>query len=345
MQNMFTEGQKKQFSDNIARALQQQGSILQKIVRNESMDYEVKYFDEVDKMTTDERQRNDSSGYQIGELTKAQMGNLIPKIKRRQLTAYIGRTRAVIDQGDNLNVLLDPSSMRVKSAAWAMGREYDRRIIKALGGTMKTGVDGSGSAPFNGNQVFNAQGKLNLNTLLKVRAQLRKHCFDKNEKLYLIVTEQQISDMLELTQATSSDYHNIKNLMSGDVSTFAGFNIITTEMLPVSIDGKSKTKAVRDCFAFTESSMIFGKVKNSLISRIETLPLHDMASLIYVSESFGAMRLHDKGVVCIKVDEAQSDDHQYSEIAITATTDNGFSKALVKPAMELTEADLKLKDN
>lgn len=341
---MFNEGQKKQFADNIARVLQQQGSILQKIVRNESMDYEVKYFDEVDKMTTDQRTRSDSDGYTIAELATAGMGALVPKITRRQLTAYIGRTRAIIDQGDNLNVLLDPSSMRIKSAAWAIGREYDKRIIKALGGTTKTGVAGAGSADFLKGQVIDAKGALTLAVILKVRAQLRKHCFDKNEKLYLVVTEQQISDLLTLTEVTSTDYQNIKNLMSGNVSTLAGFTIVTTEMLPITLDGKSSAKAIRDCFAFTESSIIFGKVKNSLISRIETLPLHDMASLIYVSESFGAMRLHDKGVVCIKVEETPIDDHAHNEIVVKATTDKGLATSITKPALEVTANELKEAD-
>ena len=210
----FNEGKKKQFTDNIKHVLQQEGSLLTKLVQNESMEYETKFFDEVQQMVADDRSFANAggnaadaartNGYLIEEMNEAAIRNAVPTVKRRQLTAHVCRARTVIDRGDNLDVLLDPTSMRVKSAAWAIGRKYDERIIRALTSTARTGVDGGGQAPFlstaqvihpgatfdvtdnntkkilkleAGANSFAEKGRLTLQKLLDARTKLKKQLF------------------------------------------------------------------------------------------------------------------------------------------------------------------------
>lgn len=403
----FNEGKKKQFTDNIKHVLQQEGSLLTKLVQNESMEYETKFFDEVQQMVADDRSfANEAgngadaartNGYLIEEMNEAAIRNAVPTVKRRQLTAHVCRARTVIDRGDNLDVLLDPTSMRVKSAAWAIGRKYDERIIRALTATARTGVDGGGQAPFlstaqvihpgatfdvtdnNTKKIlklddaannFGARGRLTLQKLLDARTKLKKQLFNHQEKLYFVCTEEQINDLLNDENLVSSDYNNVKALVRGEVNDFAGFNFVVSEMLPVTvpyyrIDGNFDAdvaaliagggQVIRDCFAFSESAMIFGKVKNAFMSNISELPLYDYASFIYVSDSVGAVRMNDRLVVCVKCLEKFNPDHtgivlrkQLHSTAATAASDlfdggdgAGTDKAvgpLSKPVLEATYA-------
>ena len=381
----FTEANKKQFTDNIQHVLQKEGASLTRLVQNEAMDYETKFFDEVQELDAEDRAR-DAHGYTPTLTDQDTVRGLVPATKRRQLSAYICRTRCVIDQGDNLNVLLDPTSMRVKAAAWAMGRHYDQRIIKALGGTAKTGVDGANNAPLppdtqvigcgaefdvtganNGRankailklsadaNTLEKQGKLTLKKLLDARTRLKKNLFSHQEKMYFVCGEEQINDLLNDENLTSIDQNNVRALVKGEVNNFAGFEFITTEMLPVllpyfRVDGnfaadslaivQAGGKVIRDCYAFTESAMIFGKVKNAFMSKINELPLYDYAQLIYVSDSVGSVRMNDRLVVCVKCLEDYTRDHKLIKLqkmsnntAATAVTDlfTGADNVIAKP--------------
>lgn len=142
-------------------------------------------------------------------------------------------------------------------------------------------------------------GGLTVDKLILARQLLNKGTFNAGKKMYLVVSEQQIADLLHNYQVVSSDYSNVKSLVDGTVESFMGFQIIKSEWLG-GLKATNGDHAIRECWAFTEDSMRFATVKNSKVTYLDKLERHHYAPSIYHSESFGAARAGEGGIVCIK---------------------------------------------
>ena len=343
----LTAGFRQQFKDNVARVLQQEGSVLQKLIRNETLDHQVVFFDTIQSSEAFIRGRRAADSldyaldnpmvYNANPTTLAHFRS--PKLTRRQLTAEQVIWHTTFDSGDKLNVLLEPKSFQIKDAAWALGRIYDKQILDAFAKAVvaKGEVPNDAAINFNcstnsipvgcplvvttnviarpdGTQAADAASTtavkphlgLTLAKVLKAREILRKHTYSSREKMYFVCSSKQISDLLNDAKVTSFDYNTVKALAAGEVSSFAGFTFITTELSggvrPANMN-TANAISVRDCFAFTESSIIFGKVKGAFQANIDRLPTHWDATLVKVMDSVGALRMNDKGVVLVKCAE------------------------------------------
>ena len=352
---------REQFNANLRTTLQQEGSILHKLVQNEMMEHEVEHFTTIG--TAEALQRPhvnaagnavafgaDNVGYNIADQIQIRQVSL----QRRQLNAQMIYWNACLDRGDNLNMLIDPKSKYVKLAADAMGRDWDRKIIAAFGRTVpgkkvnaaQDGLDlefpfltasniihlnatlDVGTAANNGDaadevnepatsvimgvapdvQATNrTASKLTLKKLMAARQRLKRAYPSQREKFYFLCTVEQITDLLGDPAITSIDFNTVRALVSGDVNAFMGFTFILTDLLPARIGlaaaalgNLNPLYLFRDCYAFAESAVTFGRVKGAFITRIDELPLNHYAHSIYVSDSVGAVRMEDKGVVCIK---------------------------------------------
>jgi len=354
---------REQFNANLRMSLQQEGSILAKLVQNELMEHEVEHFTAIGTAEALQRPHvnaagnpvafgEDNAGYNIADQVEIRQISLT----RRQLNAQMIYWNACLDRGDNLNMLIDPKSKYVKLAADAMGRDWDRKIIAAFGRTVPgkklnaarngldlefpfltasnivhlTGSPGNatlavGAADGNGELAEpvtsvimggddeNAQNinrmasRLTLKKLMEARQRLKRAYPSSREKLYFLCTVEQITDLLQDPMITSIDYNTVRALVSGDINTFMGFTFILTDLLPARIGladaalgGLNPLYVFRDCYAFAESAITFGRVKGAFITKIDELPLNHYAYSIYVSDSVGAARMEDKGVVCVK---------------------------------------------
>jgi hypothetical protein len=352
---------REQFNANLKMSLQQEGSILHKLVQNELMEHEVEHFTTLG--TAEALQRShvnaggnavafgaDNVGYNIADQVQIRQVSL----ERRQLNAQMIYWNACLDRGDNLNMLIDPKSKYVKLAANAMGRDWDRKIIAAFGRTVpgkkvnaaQNGLDlefpfltasniihlgatlDIGAAAANGDPIDEVNepvtsvimgadpatqsanriaSKLTLKKLMAARQRLKRAYPSQGEKFYFLCTVEQITDLLADTSVTSIDFNTVRALVSGDINAFMGFTFILTDMLPARIGlaagglaNLTPPYVFRDCYAFAESAVTFGRVKGAFITRIDELPLNHYAHSIYVSDSVGAVRMEDKGVVCIK---------------------------------------------
>jgi len=329
----ITEGLKEQFARNIALVAQQEGSKLRKYVNNETQETEVIHFETMGTHEAQPRHRT-TTGYhepnhpdQLEKLDSFQT----PKITRRQAALQAYYWTAAMDRNDKLNLLSDPTSKFPKMAGYAMGRMQDRVIINSFASPVNSGRTGQNIINFdvvnnvvpvgvklidttlalhNNNLVGGNNGQagdrakeavraggLTVEKLLKTHQLLKKHSFGADEKYYLLCSSRQINDLLKDNQVTSFDYNNVKALMSGEVSTFAGFNFIISEMLG---GVKGTTHSVRDCYAFTESSIRFATVTGSIERQIDKLVQYHYAPSLYYSESFGATRANEKHIICIK---------------------------------------------
>ena len=380
----ITDGIRQQISDNISRLLQQEGSLLRKLVRDEQMEHEVEYFDSIDPSEAFTRERRDNDDDNLDYDITNMIGSAgdyafrSPKLNRRQLAARQIFWHTSFDSGDKLNVMLEPKSFQVKDAAWALGRQYDRIILKALAAPVKTGRTGSevkhfeldtqvipvgvgltnGTnsliAPDQADDIIGAAaednvsieekaklGGLTLAKLLKANEILKKNMFGAGDKLYFICSQSQISQLLHDPHITSADYNSVRTLVDGSVNSFAGFEFIVTEMLggikPNIIAPNNFT--VRDCYGFTESSMLFGRVKGAFVSNADRLPQHMDAILVKAMDSVGALRMNDKGVVCVKCLEKYNSAHSGFK---SAADDDGRKSnfvSVVPSSLFLSQAD------
>lgn len=349
---------REQFNANLRTSLQQEGSILAKLIQNELMEHEVEHFTTIGTAEALQRRHVDAAGnavafgadnvgYNIADQVEIRQVSL----ERRQLNAQMIYWNACLDRGDNLNMLIDPKSKYVKLAADAMGRDWDAKIIAAFGRTVpgkrvnaaRNGIDlefpflaASNIVPLSATLAVGAAGgngelaepatsvimggndgdaqnanraisRVTLKKLMATRQRLKRAYPSQREKFYFLCTVEQIMDLLADPLITSIDYNTVRALVSGDINAFMGFTFILTDLLPARIGlaaaglgNLAPLYTFRDCYAFAESAITFGRVKGVFITRIDELPLNHYAHSIYVSDSVGAVRMEDKGVVCIK---------------------------------------------
>ncbi|WP_342257019.1 phage capsid protein [Rickettsia endosymbiont of Aspidapion aeneum] len=331
----ITDGLKEQFARNIGLVIQQEGSKLRKFVTNETQETEVIQFETMHTHEALPRHRTAAGYHEPGDGNENKLEKLTefktPRITRRQATAQAYYWTAAMDRNDKLNLLSDPTSKFPKLAGWAIGRKQDQIIINSFASPVNGGRTGQNIIYFdvannvipvgvklvdttlalhanslagvhNGQQGANAKeamrtGGLTVEKLLKTQQLLKKHSFGADEKYYLVCSSHQIGNLLRDSQVTSYDYNSVKALVSGEINSFVGFNFIITEMLG---GIRGTTNYIRDCYAFTESSIRFGSVTGSVERQIDRLVQYHYAPSLYYSESFGATRTEEGQIVCIK---------------------------------------------
>jgi hypothetical protein len=100
----------------------------------------------------------------------------------------------------------------LRAAAAAIGRAMDDEIIDALGGTAKTGKDGTTSTAFPASQkIAVASSGLTIAKLVNAKKILDQNNVDASIKKYIVVSPEQIEDLLNNTTVTSSDFNTVKN--------------------------------------------------------------------------------------------------------------------------------------
>ncbi|WP_425363409.1 phage capsid protein [Candidatus Tisiphia endosymbiont of Hybos culiciformis] len=337
----ITDGLKEQFAKNISLVIQQEGSKLRKCVTNGTQDTEVISFESMTTHEVESRTRhpidpdNHLHGHYADDGDRDKLEQIefkIPTISRRFLTASAYHWNATMDRNDKLNLLTDPTSHFPKMAGWAMGRQQDRVIISAFASPVRAGRTGSNVINFDvANNVvpvgirvtdvnlsLNAQAAvaanrgiinskragLTVDKLIKAHHILKKRSFGMYDKLYLLCSSNQISDLLRDPQITNYDYNNVRALVSGEVNSFLGFTFITSEMLGGIFDNTGDAVqsryAIRDCYAFNEGAIRFNTVSGSNKKGVEELLQYHYAKVLYYSEAFGASRDNEQAVVVIK---------------------------------------------
>jgi hypothetical protein len=114
----------------------------------------------------------------------------------------------LIDDADKVRMLIDPTSSYARAAAAAIGRAQDDVIIDALGGTAKTGKDGTTSFP-SGQKIAHGSAGLTIAKLVTAKKLLDAQSVDPSIKRYIVVSPEQIEDLLNNTTVTSSDFNTV----------------------------------------------------------------------------------------------------------------------------------------
>jgi len=268
-----------QYRQNVAILCQQRGSVLRDAVRVEDVVGKNAFFEQISSTTA--RQRTTRHG---------DTPLISTPHARRRVTLYDWDWADLIDDLDKVKMLIDPANPYALNAAYAMGRAIDETIIAAARGTAYTGVAGGVSTSLpSANKIAHASGGLTVAKLITARQKLRAGNVDKSIPLYIVVSAEEISDLLGTTQVTSSDYNAIKALVQGEVDTFMGFKFIHTELL-------TETSSIRYCFAWAEDGILLALGKNPQ-GKINERPDKNYSTQVYYSMSIGATRMEEAKVI------------------------------------------------
>ena len=265
-----------QFSSNVALLSQQMGSKLRSAVDVESVTGEKAFFDQ-------------ASRHQDTPLLETPHS-------RRQVALTTYEWADLIDDADKVRMLADPTSSYARAAAAAIGRSQDDVIIAAMGGTAKTGKEGATSTVFaSGQKIAHGSAGLTIAKLVSAKKLLDANDVDPSIKRYIVVSPEQIEDLLNNTTVTNSDFNTVKALSQGDISSYVGFEFITSNRLKD--DGTSRL-----CYAFAQDGMKMA-IGKDVMARVDERSDKSYSTQVYYCATFGATRMEENKIVEIACNE------------------------------------------
>jgi hypothetical protein len=239
---------------------------------------------------------------------------------RRKLLATNYEIGLEIDRFDVLETLINPESEYVQRQVSALMRKKDIEFITGALGPAATGKGGLSSADLGDAQTIDADGAgLTVDKIRQARSLLLKGGVNLDDPLntaYLAVTPQQIEDLLNLTEATSADYMNVKTLVNGTIDSFYGFKIIESNLISFmdsddtlagwdadDIPKAADTGEIRGCFAWVKSGVRSATGMN-IQTEVAKRADRRFNYYAYSAARFGSVRMEEKKVVLIECDEA-----------------------------------------
>ena len=281
MSTQITTAFVSQFSSNIQMLSQQMGSLLRNAVDVETVTGEKAFFDQVG-----------SAAAVLRTSRHADTPLIETPHSRRMVTMSDYEYADLIDDQDKVRLLVDPTSTYSRAAAAAMGRAMDDAIIAAALGTALTGKDGSTSTAFATatNQIAAGATGLTLAKLISAKEILDAGDVDPSIPRYIVVSPKQITNLLNSTTVTSSDFNTVKALAMGEINSFVGFNFIVSNRLGV--DGSAARRVI--AFAGDGIKLAIGREP---VARIDERADKSYATQIYYAMTLGSTRMEEKKVV------------------------------------------------
>jgi hypothetical protein len=286
MSTQITTAFVNQFSANVQMLSQQMGSLLRNAVDTESVNGEKAFFDQVGQAAAVLR----TSRHQDTPIVETPH-------TRRMVTMSDYEYADLIDDSDKVRLLVDPTSTYSRAAAAAMGRAMDDVIISAALGTSQTGKDGSTSTVLPaGQKIAHGSAGLTIAKLVSAKELLDAASVDPSIPRHIIVSPKQISDLLNNTTVTSADFNTVKALSQGEISTFVGFNFITSNRLTT--DANSN----RQVIAFAQDGLKLAVGKEPA-ARIDERADKSYSTQVYYCQTIGSTRMEESKVVEIACTE------------------------------------------
>lgn len=200
------------------------------------------------------------------------------------------------DDAANLGVLVLPTSEYVQSHAFAYNRDCDDISWQAALDDVVYGETGTSTLALPAGQKIAAGGTgLTKAKLFQVREILEGADLDDDAERVFVYSPQQMTNLLNTTEATSADYVNVKALAEGHVDKFMGFTFKKNTRL-------RKASTTRTCVAWVKGAIKV--MRGAKMSKIDLRPDLSYATQIYSKWHLGAVRLYDEGVVQVDCTEA-----------------------------------------
>jgi hypothetical protein len=209
------------------------------------------------------------------------------------------------DDADSLGELILPTGRWTRDHVSAYHRLCDGVYCAAALGSVTTGEDGDTTTAFSSSYQIAAGGNgLTLAKLRTANQLLMESDLEGAEIMgdgngspatrVIVVTAEQIDNLLGDTQITSSDYNTVKALANGYVDTFMGFKFIRFE-------GLTKASTTRSCVAWVKGAVVASK--GPISTKIDVIPTESHKVQVRSVCKVGAMRLHDEAVIQIDCTE------------------------------------------
>ena len=286
MSTQITTAFVQQFSANIQMLSQQMGSLLRNAVDVESVNGEKAFFDQVG-----------SAAAILRTSRHADTPIVDTPHSRRMVTMSDYEYADLIDDQDKVRLLVDPTSTYSRAAAAAMGRAMDDVIISAALGNASTGKDGSTTTALPSTQkIAHGSAGLTLAKLLDAKQILDEGNVDPSIQRHIVCSPKQITDLLNNTTVTSTDFNTVKALAMGELNSFVGFNFIVSNRL--GLDSNSDRQVI--AFASDGIKCAIGKEPSA---RIDERADKSYATQVYYCQSVGATRMEEAKVVEIACSE------------------------------------------
>jgi len=280
MSTQITTAMVEQYSSNVQILMQQKESRLRQVVRVEAgITGKNAFFDQLNSTAAVKRTVRHADTPLVST----------PHLRRRVSLADYDWAD-LVDNMDVKKVLTDPASNYAINAKNAMNRAMDDEIISCALATCYGGVDGSTSYAFDSsyNVVAAASAGLTVAKLRSAKAILDGNEVDDDDR-FCIVGSKQLSDLLSITEVTSSDFNTIKALVAGQVDTFLGFKFVRSERLTLS-------STTRKCLAGQKNSVLLA-IGLDVITDVGPRRDKNMATQVYLGMSIGATRMDEDGLV------------------------------------------------
>lgn len=288
-----------QYSSNIQALVQQKGSKLRDLVGYESVRGKNLFIDQIGQVAAVKKttRHADTPRYDMPH-------------KRRRLSLDTYHWADLIDNDDKVKMLIDPTSDYANAAAWAMGRAIDEAIVNAAFGSAYTGETGATEVALPQTQVIDGEcsSKFTFDKLREVKRMFDK-CDAPAEGRVIVLSAQQLDDLLSETKVTSADYASAKALVQGELDTFMGFKFVQLNaknaegglILPDVVSGDSVIG--RSCLAFQTDGLKLG-IGQDIVGKITERDDKCFATQVYYEMAIGAIRMQEELVVKINCKEA-----------------------------------------
>lgn len=214
---------------------------------------------------------------------------------RRQSIPVVYHTGDTTEPEDITQMLVDPNSNIAIAQAKAMRRAMDDEIIRAATGDSR---DGNGNVvPFDtvNQEVGDGSSAITFDIVTEVSERFAANDIDPEEAKVMAVSPRQARKLLQITQATSGDYVNVKALAEkGYVESWMGYTWVTSTRLPDASAGQDGSEEY--CFAMTRMAVGM-QVNRDIWARVAEDPTKSFAWRIYCAGQWGAIRVEDEQLV------------------------------------------------
>lgn len=200
---------------------------------------------------------------------------------------------------DDVKQIVDVKSGYLASAAAAMKRGYDKKLILALGGNAQTGVHGTDSTSFLSTQVIPVTTGggavdvgMNMQKILAAKEKMWENEVDPDEPLYLGLTSKQMRELYNEIQATNIQYTMGRPYDTGILEEVLGVKIVRTQLF-------NKVGNNRECYMWVKSGIVLGIWKDMRVRFDDLIGKQGIPTQIYMDSFYGATRTQETKVVKI----------------------------------------------
>lgn len=201
----------------------------------------------------------------------------------------------LLDKESQVKLLIDPMSRYTMRHSGAMGREFDKEILRALGGSVAQGKNGETQVALPSAQKFTASGTsdvITVNDLIRAQEILNQNETDDMGMMprFCVMSAAGFRQLLQINEIRSSDFNVVKALSTGRVDNFMGFTFIRTELIPDAQTSASKAY-------FYDMMAIKLGIGANPTSAVDMRPDKRRAQQVYTWGAWGAFRTEDVRVV------------------------------------------------